>query len=41
MKAKIVCCCVENHGNNIVQGKDNNAIEADKMASILWDIIVS
>jgi hypothetical protein len=32
---------LEDHGNNIVQGKDNNANEVDKMTSMLWDILVS
>ena len=32
---------LEDHGNNIVQEKDNNANGVDEMASMLWDIIVS
>jgi hypothetical protein len=32
---------LENHGNNIVQGKDNNADGINEMASMLWDITVS
>ena len=42
-KSRLKLCIVvlEDHGNNIVQEKDNNANGVDEMASILWDIIVS
>jgi hypothetical protein len=40
MKAKLYIVVLEDHGNNLVQAKDNNAI-GDEMASILWDIMVS
>jgi hypothetical protein len=32
---------LEDYGNNLVQAKDNNAIEINEMASMLWDIIAS
>jgi hypothetical protein len=32
---------LEDHGNNIVQEKDNNADGINEMASMLWDITVS
>ena len=42
-KSRLKLCIVvlEDHGNNIVQEKDNNANEVDEMSSMLWDIIVS
>ena len=42
-KSRLKLCIVvlEDHENNIVQEKDNNANGVDKMASMLWDIIVS
>jgi hypothetical protein len=40
MKAKLYIVVLEDHGNNLVQAKDNNAI-GDEMTSILWDIIIS
>jgi hypothetical protein len=41
LKAKIVYCCIEDYGNNLVQAKDNNANGINEMASMLWDIIAS
>jgi hypothetical protein len=41
MKAKVVYCCIEDYGNNLVQAKDNNANGINEMASMLWDIIAS
>ena len=38
---KLCIVVLEDHGNNLVQEKDNNANGVDKMASMLWDIIVS
>jgi hypothetical protein len=32
---------LEEHGNDIVQGKDNNVNGVDEMAYMLWDMIVS
>jgi hypothetical protein len=40
MKAKLYIVVLKDHGNNLVQAKDNNAI-GDEMTSILWDIIIS
>jgi hypothetical protein len=40
MKAKLYFVVLEDHGNNLVKAKDNNAI-GDEIASILWDIMVS
>ena len=40
-KAKLCIVVLEYYGNNLVQAKDNNANGIDKMASMLWDIIVS
>jgi hypothetical protein len=40
MKTKLYIVVLEDHGNNLVQTKDNNAI-GDEMTSILWDIIIS
>ena len=41
-KSRLKLCVVvlEDHGNNIVQEKDNNANRVDEMASMLRDIIV-
>ena len=38
---KLCIVVLEDHGNNLVQEKDNNANRVNKMASMLWDIIVS
>ena len=42
-KSRLKLCIIvlEDHENNLVQEKDNNANGVDEMASILWDIIVS
>ena len=40
-KPKLYIIVLEDHENNIVQEKDNNANGVDEMASMLWDIIVS
>ena len=40
-RAKLCIVVLEDHRNNIVQEKDNNANEVDEMASILRNIIVS
>jgi hypothetical protein len=32
---------LEDHKNNLVQAKDNNANEINEIASMLWDIIAS
>jgi hypothetical protein len=40
MKAKLYIVVLKDHGNNLVQAKENNAI-GDEMTSILWDIIIS
>ena len=40
-RPKLCIVVLEDHGNNLVQEKDNNANGVDKMASMLWDIIVS
>ena len=32
---------LEDHGNNLVQAKDNNANRISEIASMLWDIIAS
>ena len=40
-RPKLCIVMLEDHGNNIVQEKDNNANEVIEMASMLWDIIVS
>ena len=41
-KSRLKLCIIvlEDHENNLVQEKDNNANGVDEMASILWDIIV-
>ena len=41
MKAKLCIIVLEDHGNNLVQAKDNNANGVDEMTSMLRDIIVS
>ena len=41
IKAKLCIVVLEDHGNNIVQEKDNNANGVDEMASMLRNIIVS
>jgi hypothetical protein len=41
MKAKLCIVVLEDHRNNLVQAKDNNANGINIMASILWDIIAS
>ena len=41
LKWRLELCIVvlEEYGNNLVQAKDNNAIEINEVASMLWDII--
>ena len=39
-RPKLCIVVLEDHGNNIVQEKDNNANGVDEMASILRNIIV-
>ena len=41
MKAKLCIVVLEDHVNNIVQEKDNNANKVDEMTFMLWDIIAS
>ena len=41
LRPKLCIVVLEDHGNNLVQEKDNNANGVDKRASMLWDIIVS
>ena len=40
-RPKLCIVVLEDHGNNIVQKKDNNANGVDEMATMLWDIILS
>ena len=40
-RPKLCIVVLEDHGNNIVQEKDNNANGVDEMASTLTNIIVS
>ena len=40
-RQKLCIVVLEDHENNIVQEKDNNANGVDKMASMLRNIIVS
>jgi hypothetical protein len=40
-RPKLCIIVLEDHGNNIVQEKENNANGVDEMASMLWDIILS
>jgi hypothetical protein len=40
-RPKLCIVVLEDHGNNIIQEKNNNANRVDEMASMLWDIIVS
>ena len=40
-RPKLFIVVLEDHGNNIVQEKDNNANRVDEMASMLRNIIVS
>ena len=40
-RPKLCIVVFKDHGNNIVQEKDNNANEVDEMASMLRNIIVS
>ena len=42
-KSRLKLCIVvlDDHGNNIVQEKDNNTNEMNEMASVLWDITIS
>ena len=40
-RPKLCIVVLEDHGNNIVQEKDNNANGVDEMGSALWDIISS
>ena len=41
MKVKLCIVVLEDHENNLVQVKDNNANGINKMASMLWDITTS
>ena len=41
LRPKLCIIVLEDHENNLVQEKDNNVNGVDKMASMLWDIIVS
>ena len=41
LRPKLCIVVLEDHRNNIVQEKDNNANRVIEMASMLWDIIVS
>ena len=40
-RPKLCIVVLEDHGNNIVQEKDNNANVVDEMASMLRNIIIS
>ena len=40
-RPKLCIVVLEDHGNNIVQEKDNNTNRVDEMASMLRNIIVS
>jgi hypothetical protein len=40
-RPKLYIVILEDHGNNLVQVKDNNANRINEMASMLWDIIAS
>ena len=40
-RPKLCIIVLEDHGNNIVQEKDNNTNKVDEMASMLRNIIVS
>ena len=40
-RQKLCIVVLEDHENNLVQEKDNNANGVDKIDSMLWDIIVS
>ena len=40
-RPKLCIVVLEDHGNNIVQEKDNNANGVDEMTSMLRNIIVS
>ena len=40
-RPKLCIVMLEDHGNNIVQEKDNNANGVDEMSSMLRNIIVS
>ena len=40
-RLKLCIAVLEDHGNNLVQVKDNNANGINEMASMLWDIIAS
>jgi hypothetical protein len=41
MKTKLYIVELEDHGNNLVQAKYNNANRINEMTSMLWDIIAS
>ena len=41
LRPKLCIVVLEDHENNLVQEKDNNVNGVDKIASMLWDIIVS
>jgi hypothetical protein len=38
-RPKLYIVVLEDHGNDLVQAKDNNANGINEMASMLWDII--
>jgi hypothetical protein len=40
-RPKLCVVVLKDHGNNIIQEKDNNANGVNEMTSMLWDIIVS
>ena len=40
-RPKLCIVVLEDHGNNLVQAKDNNANGINEMASMLWDIVAS
>ena len=40
-RLKLYIVVLADHGNNIVQEKDNNTNGINEMASMLWDITVS
>ena len=40
-RPKLCIVVLEDHGNNLVQAKDNNANGINEMAFMLWDIIAS
>jgi hypothetical protein len=40
-RPKLCTVVLEDHGNDIVQEKDNNVNGVYEMTSMLWDIIIS